>query len=85
MTHAQGKCLKDIRETMPKADLLGLFGGPHGWNEGKKDAKIGSTSERRNNLASERGHIKHIERYQVPQGIDSSRKETRRWSGCVNW
>ena len=65
-------------------DLLGLLGGPHGGNEGKKDTKTGSASERRNNLALERGHIKHTKRYQVPQGMDRSRKETMRWSGCVD-
>lgn len=43
----------------------------------KKDAKTGKASEKRNNLASERGHSKHAERYQVPQGMDSSSKETR--------
>ena len=45
---------------------MGLLGDPHGRNEGKKDAKIGSASKRRNNLVSERGHVKHFERYQVP-------------------
>ena len=70
---------------MPRVDPSGLLEDPHGENEGKKDAKTGSTSNRRNNLVSERGHIKHSEQYQVPQGMDSSRKETRRWSGCVDW
>ena len=64
---------------------MGLLGDPLGGNEGKKDAKTGSVSKRRNNLVSERGYIRRIERYQVPQGMDSSRKETRRWSGCVDW
>ena len=69
---------------MPRADPLDLLGDPHGGNKGKKDPKIGSTSNRRNNLISERGHIRHSKRYQVPQGMDNSRKETRRWSGCVD-
>ena len=76
--------MKDIRETTPRADPLGLLRDPHGRNEGKKDTKIGSVSKKRNNLLSEKGHIRHTERYQVPQGMDSSRKETRRWSGYVD-
>ena len=60
---------------MPKADPLGLLGDPHGGNEGKKDAKTGSASNKRNNRVSERGHIRHSEQYQVPQGKDSSRRE----------
>ena len=46
---------------MPIADLLGLLGGPHGANKGKKDVETRSASEKRNNLASERGYIKHTE------------------------
>ena len=84
-THAKGKCLKDVRETTLRADPLGPLRGPHGGNEDKKDVKIGSVSERRNNLVSERGHIRHSERYQAPWGMYSSRKETGRLSGCVDW
>ena len=80
----QEKCLKDVRENTPKTDLSGLLGDPYGGNEGKKDAKTRSTSNRRNNLVSKRGHIRHSKRYQAPQGMDSSRRETRRWSGCVD-
>ena len=79
-----GKCLKDVREATPKAGLWGLLGDPHGGNEDIKDAKIGSMSERRNSLASKRGHIKHAKQYQVPRGMDNSRKEIRRWSGCAD-
>ena len=53
------KCLKDVWEAMPRADLWGLLGDPHGGNKDIKDAKIGSASKRRNSLASERCHIKH--------------------------
>ena len=63
-------------------DPSGLLGDPHGGNEGKKDAKIGSS--RRNNMVSKRGHIRHSKQYQAPQGRDNSRRETRRWSGCVD-
>ena len=55
------KCLKDVREAMLKADLWGLLGDPHGGKEDIKDMKTRSVNERRNSLASERGHIKHIE------------------------
>ena len=58
-----GKCLKDVQEATLKADLWGLLGDPHGGNKDIKDAKTESMSERRNNLTSERGHIKHTEQY----------------------
>ena len=80
-----GKCLKDIREVTPRADPWDLLGDPHGGNEDIKDVKIGSASERRNSLASERGYIKHAERYQTPRGMENSRKEIRWWSGCADW
>ena len=57
-----------------KADLWGLLENPLGEREDLKDARIGSASEKRNSLASERGHIKYTEQYQVPQGMDNSRK-----------
>ena len=60
-THSQEKCLKDVQEAMPGADSWGLLKDPHGGNEGKKDMKTGSTSEKKNSLASERGHIKQTE------------------------
>ena len=61
-----GKCLKDVREATPEADMWGFLRDPYGRNEDIKDTKIGSVSERRSNLALERGHIKHAEQYQVP-------------------
>ena len=84
-TQARGKYQKDVREIMPRADPLGPLEGPHGRNEDRKDVKTGSVNERRNNLALERGYIKHSEQYQAPRGMDSSRKEIRRLSGCVDW
>ena len=42
-----------------KADLWGLLKNPLGEREDLKDTRIGSMSETRNILASERGHIKH--------------------------
>ena len=68
-----------------KVDLWGLFGDPHGANEDIKDMKTGSVSEKRNGLASEKGHIKHTEQYQAPRGIDNSRREIRRWNGYADW
>ena len=70
---------------MPRADLLGPLWGPHGENEDRKDEKTGSASKRRNNLASERGHINHSKRYQAPRGMDGSRKGIGRLSGYVDW
>ena len=40
---------------------MGLLEGPHGKNEGKKDAKTGSASEKMNNLASKKDHSKPVE------------------------
>ena len=55
--------MKDIQEATLKADLWGLLGNPHGGREDKKDIRIGSASEKRNSLASERGHIKQTKQY----------------------
>ena len=81
----KGKCLKDVSDTMPRADPLGLLGGPHGRSEDRKDAKTRSASERRNNLASKRGHIKHSKLYQAPRGMNNTRKGTRRLSDYTDW
>ena len=72
------KCLKDVREAMPRADPWDLLGDPRDGNKDKKDAKIGSVRRRRNSLALERGHIKHTERYQALRGTDNLRKEIRK-------
>ena len=69
--------MKEVREATSRTDPWGLLGDPHGGNEDKKDAKIGSTSEKRINLASEKVHIKHAEQYLAPQGMDNSKKEIR--------
>ena len=57
------RCLKEVREATPRTNPWGLLGDPHGGNEDKIDVKIGSTSEKRINLASEKVHIKHAEQY----------------------
>ena len=59
-----GKCLKDVWEITLKVDLWGLLGNPHGGRGDIKDVRIGRVSEKRNNLALEKGHIKHTEQYQ---------------------
>ena len=82
---ARGKCQKDVREIILRADPLGPLRGPHGGNEDRKNVKIGSASERRNNLASERGYIKHFKRYQAPWSMNDTRKGTGRLSGYVDW
>ena len=69
---------------MPRADPLGPLGGPHGGNEDRKDVKIGSVSEKRNNPTSERGHIKHFKWYQAPRSMNNMRKGTRRFNGYAN-
>ena len=55
--------MKEVREATPRTNPWGLLGDPHGGNEDKNDAKIGSTSKKRINLASEKVHIKHAEQY----------------------
>ena len=70
---------------MPRADPMGPLRGPHGRNEDRKDMKIGSASERRNNLASERGHFKHFKWYQAPRGMNGTRKGAERLNGYVDW
>ena len=70
---------------MSRADPLGPLKGPYDGNKDRRDVKTGNASERRNNLALERGHIKHFKRYQVPQGMNSTRKGTRRLSDYVDW
>ena len=70
---------------MPRADPLGPLGDPHGRNEDRKDVKTGSASEKRNNLAPERGHIKHFKRYQAPRSTNNTRKGIGRLSGYVDW
>ena len=63
----------------------GLLEDLLGKKEDIKDVRIGSASEKRNSLASERGHIKHIEQYQVPRGMGNLMKEIRSWSGYADW
>ena len=46
-----------------RAYLWGLLRNPPGGREDIKDMRIGSVSEKRNSLVSERGHIKHTEQY----------------------
>ena len=81
----RGKCLKDVSDTMPRADPPGPLGGPDGRSEDRKYAKTRSASEWRNNLASKRGHIKHSKLYQAPRGMNNMRKGTRRLSDYADW
>ena len=71
------KCLKDVREATPRADLWDILGNPHGGKEDKKDVRIGRASEKRKSLALGRGQIKLIEQCQVPQGTGNLTREIR--------
>ena len=53
------KCLKDVQGVMLKVLLGGLLEDLPGESRGTKDMKIGIVSERKNNLALEKGRIKH--------------------------
>ena len=79
------KCLKDVWETTLKVDLWGLLGNPHGGRGDIKDERIGRVSEKRNNLALEKGHIKHTERCWELQGMDNFTSEMRNSSNCTSW
>jgi len=70
---------------MSKVIRWGLLGDQLGEREDIKDVRIGSGSEKRNSLASERGHIKHTEQYQVLRGTTSLTREMRSWSGYADW
>ena len=70
---------------MLRADSPGLLRGPYGGNKDRKDVKTGSASGQRNNLALEKGCIKHSERYRAPRGMTYTRKGTKRLSGYVGW
>ena len=77
--------MKDILEAMLRADPRGPLGGPLGESEDRKDMKTRSTNWRRNNLALEKGHIKHLEQYRAPQGITNTTKEAKKLSGYAGW
>ena len=70
---------------MPRVNPWGPLGGSPGESEDRKDVRTGSANEQRNNLALEKGHIKHSERYRVPRGMTNTRKGTKRLSGYVGW
>ena len=70
---------------MPRVDPQGFLGGPPGGSEDRKDVRTGSANGRRNNLALEKGRIKHFEWYRVPRDMTNIRKGTKRLSGCVGW
>ena len=70
---------------MPRVDPRGPLGGPLGESKDRKDMRIGSANGRRNNLALEKGRIKHSKRYRAPQGMTNKRKGTKRLSGYVGW
>ena len=62
-----------------------LPGGPHGGNEDRKGARIGSACEERKILAWEKSQIRSVEWCQVSQDTGSMMIETESWSGCVDW
>ena len=70
---------------MSRVDPWGPIGGPPDGSEDRKDVRTGSANGQRNNLALEKGHIKHFERYRAPRGMTNKRKGTKRLSGYVGW
>ena len=70
---------------MPRADPQGPLGGPLGGSEDRKDVKTKSANWWRNNLALEKGRIKHSEQYRAPQGMTNMMKETKKLSGYAGW
>ena len=76
---------------MLKVALGGLHRDRHGGKGGKKGVKIGSM-RRKGNLASEKGHFKHIGRCPALRGVtvltermNSLSKRTRNWSTYEGW
>ena len=70
---------------MLKAPLGGLLGDLPGESRGTKGVKIGIVSKRKNDQASEKGHIKNIKQCQELQGSGNLMSEMRSLSGCASW
>lgn len=64
---------------MLRVALGGLLGDPLGGKEGRRGAKIGSTSRRKGSMALEKGCFKCIGWTKNLIG------GTRSWSVCVGW
>ena len=79
------QCLKDILEAVPRADSQGPLGRPLGGSEDRKDVQTGSGNWQRNNLALEKGRIKHSEQYRALWGMTNTKKETKKLSGYAGW
>ena len=69
---------------MLRADPWGPLEGPLGGSE-DRDVRIGSANWQRNNLALEKGRIKHFKQYRAPQGMTNTMKETKKLSGYASW
>ena len=70
---------------MPRVDSQGPLEGPLGGSEDRKDVRIKSANGQRNNLALEKGRIKHFKQYRAPRDMTNTRKGTKRLSGYVGW
>ena len=82
--------MEDNPGAMLKVALRDLLGDPHGWKEGRRDAKIGSM--RKVSLALEKGCFNYIRQCPAPQGavistegMKSSTKGTRNLNVFVGW
>ena len=79
------KCLKDVQGVMLKVLLGGLLEDLPGESRGTKYMKIGIVSERKNNPALKKGHIKHTGQCREFQGMDNLTSEMRNLSICTGW
>ena len=70
---------------MLRADLRGPLGGPLGESKDRKDVRTGSVNWQRNNLALEKGRIKHSEQFRAPRGMTNTMKETKKLSSYASW
>ena len=62
---------------MLKAVPWDLLGGPHGRNEDRKDARIGSAYEEKKIFAWEKGQIRPAEQCPTSRDIGSTMTETK--------
>ena len=80
-----GKCPKDNQEVTLKVALEDLFRDPISGEEGKRSVKTGSMNRGKSNPILEKGHSKHIEQCQVPQGMNVLIGGMRNSNACVDW
>ena len=83
--HALGKFPEVNQGVKIKVVLGDLLRDPLGRNEGRRGAKIGSMSRRKDSLALEKGCFKHTGQCQVLRGAIVLTEGMRNLNICVGW